>query len=278
MRSASALIISALSLCSVVLAGPIPTRQAAGKRGLVWTFYNVAPLDPAKAKGSGQVAHMYNYETFQPATGTGGLDFIGMQGCFPTCDSSPIGELATRAKDQGWTKVFSANEPDLKGLAPADVAAWYKQNIAPLTIQKALPAITSSTDAGKGLDWLQQFMDACAGACPHDWINLHHYGPDFGTFKAFVEKAHAQFPNDRIIVTEYALTAPATAEQQNAFFKEAIPFLDGADFVDMHFPFIATSPALFSANDANGSKFVGTGSTLFKDDGSLSAVGETVAA
>ena len=32
-------------------------------------------------------------------------------------------------------------------------------------IKKALPAITSSTNPGQGLDWLQQMVDACAGQC-----------------------------------------------------------------------------------------------------------------
>jgi hypothetical protein len=59
-----------------------------------------------------------------------------------------------------------------------------------------------------------------------------------------------------------------------AFYKEAFPFLDNAPFVEMYFPFLASSPSLFSQNDANGANFVGTGSTLFNDDGSVSAVGQ----
>ena len=37
--------------------------------------------------------------------------------------------------------------------------------------------------------------------------------------------------------------------------------------------FVASSPSLFSANDAAGAAYVGTGSCLFNDDGTPSAVG-----
>jgi hypothetical protein len=59
-----------------------------------------------------------------------------------------------------------------------------------------------------------------------------------------------------------------------AFFKQAFPFLDSATYVAMYFPFVATSPSLFQANDGNGANVVGTGSTLYNNDGSISAVGQ----
>jgi hypothetical protein len=42
----------------------------------------------------------------------------------------------------------------------------------------------------------------------------------------------------------------------------------------MYFPFVATSPALMQQNDGGAAGFVGTGSTLFNNDGSISAVGQ----
>ncbi|KAF7297701.1 Glyco-hydro-cc domain-containing protein [Mycena kentingensis (nom. inval.)] len=266
-----------LAVASSVLAAPLRSmskRSGPGKRGLSWPFYN-GPLDPGRFNdGSGSVNLIYDYETFSPPStnGDGGLNFIGMQRCLD-CDSSPIGQLAQRQQELGFSTVFTLNEPDINGISPQTAAAWYKQNINPLTIKKAVPAITSSTQPGQGLDWLHQFMDACAGQCFFDYINLHHYGPSAQAFIDFVNTAHAQFPDTRIVVTEFALQAPASREQQVAFFKETFPFLDGADFVEMYFPFVGTSAALFSQNDPNGAAFVGTGSTLFEDDGSVSAVG-----
>lgn len=59
-----------------------------------------------------------------------------------------------------------------------------------------------------------------------------------------------------------------------AFFKSAFAFLDSATYVELYFPFVATSPSLLTANGGSADTVVGTGSCLFNDDGSISAVGE----
>jgi hypothetical protein len=58
-----------------------------------------------------------------------------------------------------------------------------------------------------------------------------------------------------------------------AFFQQAFAFLDGASYVQLYFPFIATSPALFQANNPSGAAYIGTGSCLYNNDGTPSAVG-----
>ncbi|KAJ7726581.1 hypothetical protein DFH07DRAFT_758078 [Mycena maculata] len=264
-------------MVSSAMAAPmsLPKRSGPGKRGLCWTFYN-APLDPAKLNdGSGTVNLIYDYETVPPTSsnGAGGLAFIGMQRCLD-CDSSPIADLATRQQQQGFTTLFTLNEPDVNGITPQQAAAWYIQNINPLPIKKALPAVTASTAPGQGLDWLSQMLAACAGKCLYDYINLHHYGASFDQFQTYVQSASTQFPNTPIVITEFALQAPPGGQaDQLAYYKQAIPFLDGASFVEMYFPFVATTPSLFTTNDAAGAAFAGTGSALYNDDGSVSAVG-----
>lgn len=57
-------------------------------------------------------------------------------------------------------------------------------------------------------------------------------------------------------------------------FTQAFPYLDGLDYVELYFPFVATSPSLFTANGGSGASFVGTGSCLYNDDGTVSAVGQ----
>jgi len=246
-------------------------RQAGHKRGLCWTFYN-EPLDPSPFN-AGNVVAIYDYETTPPVPSAGGLAFIGMQRCLD-CDSSPIADLQTRYQQQQWATVFTLNEPDINGISPQTAATWYIQNINPLPIKKALPAVTSSTTTGQGLSWLSEFITACNGQCFFDYINLHYYGPNFEGFQQYVRQANAQFPNNQLVITEFALTAPATQADQIAFYQQAIPFLDNAAFVDLYFPFVATSPSLLTANDPGANSFTGTGSTLFNDDGSVSAVGQ----
>ncbi|KAF7337862.1 Glyco-hydro-cc domain-containing protein [Mycena venus] len=266
----------ALALASLSLATPTVKRHGPGKRGLVWPYYN-GGLDPGRLNdGQGTVNLIYDYETYNPPStnGNGGLNFIGMQRCLD-CDSSPISQLATRQQQSGFATVFTLNEPDQNGITPQQAADWYKQHINPLTIKKALPAVSSSANAGQGLDWVQQMVSACGGGCFYDYINIHWYGQNFAQFQAHVNDAHARFPNNQIVVTEFALQNPAggQADQLN-FFKQAFAFLDSASFVAMYFPFVATSPSLFQSNDPAGAGFVGTGSTLYNNDGSISAVGQ----
>ncbi|KAJ6466172.1 hypothetical protein C8R47DRAFT_1056593 [Mycena vitilis] len=268
----------ALALASSSFASPASNvkRHGPGKRGLTWPYYNGA-LNPGRLNdGQGTVKHIYDYETYAPpsSNGAGGLNFIGMQRCLD-CNSSPIGQLAARQKQLGFATLFTLNEPDINGISPQQAADWYKAHINPLAIKKALPAITSSTSAGQGLDWLQKMVNACDGHCTHDFINLHWYGQSFDQFKAHVQKAHSRFPNTKIVITEFALQKPAGGQAaQLAFFKKAFAYLDSAAFVAMYFPFVATSPSLFKSNDPNGAGFVGTGSTLYNNDGSISAVGK----
>ncbi|PIL28892.1 hypothetical protein GSI_08938 [Ganoderma sinense ZZ0214-1] len=247
----------------------------AGKRGLTWTYYNSA-LDPGVFNnGKGSVVAIYDYETYAPPSknGAGGLGFIGMQRCLD-CDSSPISQLAARQKQQGWATVFTLNEPDVNGISPSQAASWYKQNINPLQIKKALPAITSSASANQGLDWLNQMVNACGGGCYFDYINLHWYGPSFAEFQSHVEQAHAHFPGKQIVITEFALQNPSGGQAaQVSFYKQAFAYLDSQSFVELYFPFVATKPSLLQQNDPGAVSFVGTGSCLFGEDGKPSAVG-----
>ncbi|KAF9055530.1 hypothetical protein BDZ89DRAFT_23400 [Hymenopellis radicata] len=251
------------------------TAASAGKRGLAWPWYN-APLDPGVLNnGQGQVVAIYDWETYSPPStnGNGGLGFIGMQRCMD-CDSSPVASLAARQQAQGWATVFSLNEPDINGISATDAANWYKTYINPLAIKKAFPAVTSSSSSGQGLSWLASMISACGGGCYADYINLHWYGNSFSDFQSHVTNAHNQFPQYTIVITEFALQNPSGGQSaQVSFFQQAFAWLDAQDYVTLYFPFVASSPALFQANDAAGAAYVGTGSTLFNNDGSPSAVG-----
>lgn len=251
------------------------SAASASKRGLAWPWFNEnSNLDPGRFTNGGKVTWMYNWETWRPAK-TPNVNFIGMQATKDSA-SSPIGQLYNRWHAQGWTDVFSLNEPDLNGISPSDAAGWYKQWINPMTIHKGLPAVTSSTNGGQGLDWLSQFFNACGGQCYHDYINLHWYGNSFGEFQTYIQNAHNRFPGENIVISEFALVAPASASAQASFFNSAVSWLDGQSYVVMYFPFVATSPSLISANDGGAVGHVGTGSTLFNNDGSVSSAGNAL--
>ncbi|KAG9089694.1 hypothetical protein FS749_001132 [Ceratobasidium sp. UAMH 11750] len=185
--------------------------------------------------------------------------------------SSPIGQLKERAAQQKWHTVFSLNEPDINGISPGAAADWYIKWINPLPIKKAIPSVTSSQDAGKGLDWTAAFLKACNGKCNFEYINIHWYGHAFAAFKDHVQDAHHRFPNHKLVISEFALQKPASRNQQVDFLKSAMNFLDDADYVALYSVFGASSPELISKNTGGGE--VGTGSSLYNNDGSLSANG-----
>ncbi|KAG8735885.1 hypothetical protein FRC10_010035 [Ceratobasidium sp. 414] len=279
----------------------------AGKRGVAWPWYNEGSnIDSTLlANGNGNVQWIYDWETWRPAKTTyaiifihllplltdiyvRNLNWIGMQRCMD-CDSSPISQLQTRAAQQGWNTVLSLNEPDINGISAATAANWYIQYINPLAIKKAIPAVTSSQTAGQGLDWAAAFISACAGRCYFDYINLHWYGNSFADFQTHVQNAHNRFPSYQassqprivltfltsnqyqLVISEFALLSPATRDQQLAFLQSSMSFLDGASYVTYYAIFGASSPSLISANTGGG--VVGTGSSLYNDDGSLTANG-----
>ncbi|KAF7332476.1 Glyco-hydro-cc domain-containing protein [Mycena kentingensis (nom. inval.)] len=258
----------------------IEKRAGAGKRGLAWPWYN-APLDVGKFKKTGNPVNViYDWETYLPPStnGKSGLNYIGMQRCLD-CDSSPIAQLAARQKELGFATVFTLNEPDLEGISPTTAVNWYLKYINPLRIKKAIPAVTSASGPNNGLDWAKQFVAGCAGRCYFDYINIHWYGATLQQFKDHVKKTRSMFPKYQIVITEFALQNPKGGQAaQIAFYKEAFKFLDPLDYVAMYFPFVASSPALFAKNDPNGAAYVGTGSTLFNNDGSVSAVGKLLLA
>jgi len=246
----------------------------AGKRGLAWPYYNNI-LDPGVFNnGDGEVVAIYDWETYPPPStnGNGGLGFIGMQAEMDST-SSPVSQLAALQAAQGWATVFSLNEPDIASpaISPAEAASWYIEWINPLAIKKALPAVTSSTNAGQGLSWVAEMIESCAGECFFDYINLHWYGTSFAEFESYVLNAHDQFPNYDMVITEFALDAGG---DQLSFFTSAFPFLDSLDYVILYFPFVATSPALLAEFDPAAVTAVGTGSCLYTDAGGPSAVGD----
>lgn len=248
------------------------TVVSAGKRGLAWPWFNEAnsALDPSIfGDGCGEVSSIYNWETWAPSK-TGDLNFIGTQRC-TDCESSPIQALATRAKEQGWTDVFTLNEPDLSGVTPTEAALWWKEHINGLeNINRFTPAISNSGAEGQGIRWLQQFFEACAQECSHEGINIHWYGDNFIHFKDYIEEVEETFPGEYITISEFALAGAPSAAEQLAFFTEAFPFLDADEHIDTYFPFVATTPALIKQyHGADGY----TGNTLLADDSKLSAIG-----
>lgn len=89
---------------------------------------------------------------------------------------------AQAALDGGSSCMLSFNEPDnsaQSNLSPSEAAAAHQQYMNPFSgkAQICSPAITNSQSPGEGVDWLEQWIDACDGGCVFDMCCMHWYSP-----------------------------------------------------------------------------------------------------
>ncbi|KAI0806495.1 glycosyl hydrolase catalytic core-domain-containing protein [Xylaria sp. FL0064] len=90
--------------------------------------------------------------------------------------------FATDAISKGADALLGFNEPDIASqanMSPQDAASGHIQWMNPYAGKARIssPAISSSENAGQGIDWLNQFFTACGGQCQVDFCAAHWYGP-----------------------------------------------------------------------------------------------------
>lgn len=124
------------------------------------------------------------------------------------------------------------------------------------------------TNAPTGKAWLTDFMSK-VNASQIDFVVVHWYGSDFAQLQSFLKDMHTTF-NKPLWLNEFAYShqgqqpAPTAADVQ-AFMKQAIPFLDGCDYVERY--------AYFGA-PTNVGDFVGSASNFSNGGQSLTDVGK----
>jgi len=125
------------------------------------------------------------------------MEFVIMQRTAGDTGDSAISKLAADAAGSSWVMGFNEGDnpaDDGSNLTPQAAAGLWKQYFNPLGAQgKKLvaPSITSSTEAGKGFDWLDQFMSACDG-CQIDALAYHPYAPDAATINGLIDSGECE--------------------------------------------------------------------------------------
>ncbi|ETS73406.1 hypothetical protein PFICI_15011 [Pestalotiopsis fici W106-1] len=159
----------------------------------------------------------------------------------PTHYDSSWSEAASAAVSDGVEALLSFNECDNAGQANLDAATaatYHTEYFSEYQgkIKIGAPSITSSADAGLGLDWLASFMSACGSSCPIDFVNLHWYGPGgeegAQTFLDYLVEAYTQ-TNYPVWVTEFGVTSG----DEDTFLTYALDQLDNNStysFVDKY--------------------------------------------
>ncbi|KAJ6592710.1 hypothetical protein B0H19DRAFT_840911, partial [Mycena capillaripes] len=137
--------------------------------------------------------------------------------------------------------VLAFNEPDedsVEGqLTPEDAAdAWLEYiNFLKASVRLGSPAVTSSSDSGRGLDWLASFK-AIFESCTIDFYAVHWYGVASAKpsdLESFVASACTLAAGKPVWVTEFGLTG-ATANQTLAFVQAVLPLLDANSCVERY--------------------------------------------
>ncbi|KAJ8121685.1 hypothetical protein O1611_g10035 [Lasiodiplodia mahajangana] len=163
--------------------------------------------------------------------------------------------FAKAAIANGADALLSFNEPDIASqanMSPAAAAAAHIQWMNPYAGQARIstPAISSSENAGQGIDWLNQFFAACNGQCKFDFCAAHWYGPGDKTgadaFLKHLVDVHNNCDGKPVWVTEFA----AESGSVDQFMEAVVDALasDDYSFVEKYSYFMASVGELFSSS------------------------------
>lgn len=184
---------------------------------------------------------------------------------------SKIEDLKTLWSGNNVHYLLGYNEPDYGNghnhphmATPAKAAAdWPElQKLAahfdpPLTLVG--PAVSSGAESGGDDAWDSEgrstWLDEFFGNCTHvvkecdpsliKYIAMHDYQGDVAKLKRRISGAVKHYEGRKVWLTEFAITkwgAPPSRAKQDAFLKEALPYLDASDDVFRYNWFSARNP------------------------------------
>jgi hypothetical protein len=148
---------------------------------------------------------------------------------------------AASAIATGSTHLMAFNEPELTSQAnmpdPEVAAEKYMTYMQPFAGKAKLcsPSVTDDPSPGKGLDYMSQFLTHCKNkGCTVDILCIHVYKTydAIDWFKKQLVDAYALTNNQtNIWVSEWGVTN-GSPDQQAAYMKEAIAFMDSQPWVE----------------------------------------------
>lgn len=213
---------------------PTLAPTAHPKKGMSFTN-----ADVANAWGETNVGWAYNWWT-----GRGSIpekfEYFPMVWCPTKISLAGWTNDAERAIASGSRHVLAFNEPDQRGQCdiPVEQAVeGYKTYVNQFKGRALLgsPAVTNNP-APRGLNYLDRFLETCAGECHVDFLVSHWYGElqnAVWNFQRHVNKTidlAQQYGIPQVYITEFGLTG-ATEEQKVDFVGEVLPWLEEVDAV-----------------------------------------------
>ncbi|KAI1329321.1 glycosyl hydrolase catalytic core-domain-containing protein [Xylariaceae sp. FL0255] len=227
---------------------PTSTTVPASSGSKLGLAYNDVSFVQEFVDLGGHPSWAYDWGTTDAGDLPSGVTYVPMLWGTDADHSSGFPAAAEQAISLGDAYLLSFNEPDISSqanMAPATAAAaqiqWLNQYAGKASI--SAPAISSSESSGQGIDWLNQFFDACAGQCQIDFCVGHWYGPG-GTsgasaFLQYVSDLHTACNNLPVWITEFQ----ATSDDVDTFMSTVISAMnsDEYSYVDRYSYFMAAA-------------------------------------
>ncbi|KAF7874713.1 uncharacterized protein EAF02_008690 [Botrytis sinoallii] len=218
------------------------SSSSGGKRGVA---YNTADY-VKQFTGSSKVAWAYNWGSSSDGLSASGIEFVPLLWGLKSTFTGAWSAAASSAIASGSTHLMSFNEPDLStqaNIGASDAAAGYKTYMQPFAGKAKLgaPAVTNGASP-MGLTWLKSFLSSCSD-CTIDFVCIHWYdsASNVAYFKQYVQDAYTAGGNRPLWITEFQ--ASGSTDEQNAFMKEVLPWLDASTMVDRYAWFMADTAA-----------------------------------
>ncbi|KAF3766039.1 hypothetical protein M406DRAFT_255374, partial [Cryphonectria parasitica EP155] len=197
------------------------------KRGAA---YNTASLVSSLLGTGSKISWGYNWGATSDDL-TSDLEYVPMLWCSTGDYPTDWSTNAQSAIDAGSKFLLGFNEPDNPSQCNIDAstaASAHIQYMNPFSSSAGIgaPAVTNSNVAGESLDWLEDWVSACAGQCDYDFCPVHWYN----TIEAgaedlldFVTKASASCGTGKDIwVTEFAPNVDSPSDDQISSFLETV--------------------------------------------------------
>lgn len=221
--------------------------------------YNEAPLANVYGALSGKMGWAYNWG-FYPSGIDSQFSYIPTLWSTDPSHSDGFDAQVETLIASGSKAIFSFNEPDIAtqaNMSPGEAASAHQQWLNKYSgrVQLGAPAVSNSASANQGADWLKQWVEACAGNCAFDFVNMHWYNSasaidDFFNQIDAISTAGGGKP---VMITEFQPSG--SAEEIQAFLEEALPKLDSNPKVMGYSYFMVAS-----SGDAKGKFLMATDS------------------
>lgn len=244
-------------MATSALAAPVKVqKRSTSKRGAA---YNDVSTVPAMTNG-GNVAWAYNWAMSLSGNLPEGIDFVPM--LWGAKDFGGWVTAIETALSSGSEYILGFNEPDITSqadMSASDAASYYKNYITPYAGKAKLisPAVSSSTNDGQGLSWMNSFLSSCS-SCELSGLAVHWYGNNIDEFKTFVQQAidtASSYSLSEVWITEFALASDvngiADESATNSFVSDAITYLDSQSAVTRYSYFMAADNYLLSGSSLN---------------------------